>query len=105
MKVKVKLFLLFINQTICHENVCGSGGITPPFLTSALEVGEFSTSRQDCFTTRERALATYWVGGWVGFVASLDSVEKMKISSARIRTPAVVTPTEREKDENIKLRL
>jgi hypothetical protein len=42
---------------ICHEDVWGSGGIAPPFLTSLLDVGEWSASRPDRFT--------HWMGGWM----------------------------------------
>jgi hypothetical protein len=34
--VKVKLSLCLINEAPCHEDVCGSGGIAPHFLSSAL---------------------------------------------------------------------
>jgi hypothetical protein len=36
-KDKVKLSLPLISYAICHENIWGSGGITPPFLTSTLD--------------------------------------------------------------------
>jgi len=32
-----------------------------------------------CFTPRERAPGTYWIGGWVGARAVLDMVVKRKI--------------------------
>jgi hypothetical protein len=35
-------------------------------LTSALDGGEWSLSRPDRFTPRERALGIYWIGCWVG---------------------------------------
>jgi hypothetical protein len=41
---KVKFSLCLINQVPFHEDVWGSGGITPPFLTSVLEGGELSAS-------------------------------------------------------------
>jgi hypothetical protein len=34
---KVKVSLCFINYTIYHEDIRGSGGIAPPFFTSALD--------------------------------------------------------------------
>jgi hypothetical protein len=34
---KVKLLLCLINQVLCREDICGSGGIAPTFLTSALD--------------------------------------------------------------------
>jgi hypothetical protein len=41
----VKFSLCVINQASCHEDVSGSGCIDPLFLTSALDVGEWSASR------------------------------------------------------------
>jgi hypothetical protein len=35
------------------------------FLTSAVDGGEWSASRTNRFTPRERAPATHWIGGWV----------------------------------------
>jgi hypothetical protein len=53
------------------------------FLTSALDGGEWSASRSDRFTPRERAPGTHWIGGWVGPRAVLDTVVKRKIPSPR----------------------
>jgi hypothetical protein len=50
------------------------------FLTSALG-GEWSASRPSCFTPREKAPSTHWIGGWVGHTAILDAVVKRKIPS------------------------
>jgi hypothetical protein len=36
--VKVKLFLCLIDQVLRYEDIWGSGGIAPPFLTLALYV-------------------------------------------------------------------
>jgi hypothetical protein len=44
----------------------GSGGIAPPFLTSALVGGEWSAFRPGRFTPGEIAPRTQWIGGWVG---------------------------------------
>jgi hypothetical protein len=49
-----------------------SGGIAPPFLTSALDGSECSASHPGRFTTKERAPGTHWIGGWVGLRAVLD---------------------------------
>jgi hypothetical protein len=57
----------------------GSGGITLPFLTSALDDGEWSASRLGHFTPRERAPSTDWIGGWVSPREGLDALEKRKI--------------------------
>jgi hypothetical protein len=48
------------------------------FLTSALDGGEWSTSRPGRFTHRERDPGTHWIGGWVNPRAGLDDVEKRK---------------------------
>jgi hypothetical protein len=52
------------------------------FLTSALDGGEWSTSRSGRFTPRERAPGTHWIRGRVGLRAVLDAVMN-KISSPR----------------------
>jgi hypothetical protein len=48
-------------------------------LTLALNGGEWSASCPGCFTPRERAPGTHWIGGWVGPRAILDMVVKRKI--------------------------
>jgi hypothetical protein len=50
-------------------------------LTLALVGGEWSVSCTGCFTPRERAPGTHWIGGWVGLRAILDKVLKRKIPS------------------------
>jgi hypothetical protein len=57
----------------------GSGGIAPPFLTSALDGGEWSASRPCCFIPGERAPSTHSIGGWVGPRVGLHTVEKRNI--------------------------
>jgi hypothetical protein len=57
----------------------GSGGVAPPFSTSALYKGEWSASRPGRFTAEEIAPGTHWIGGWVGPTAALDFVEETKI--------------------------
>jgi hypothetical protein len=52
-------------------------------LTSALDGSEWSASRPDRFTPRERAPGTHWIGGWLGLRAVLDAVVKRKIPSPR----------------------
>jgi hypothetical protein len=47
---KVTLCLSTRSQAPRHEDVCGSEGIAPSFLTSALDGGEWSASRHFCFT-------------------------------------------------------
>jgi hypothetical protein len=55
-----------------------SGGIAAPFLSSALDGGDWSASCPSCFTFRQRAHANNWIGGWVGSRPSLTTVEKRK---------------------------
>jgi hypothetical protein len=38
---EVKLSLYLINEALCHEDIRGSGGIAPAFLTLALDGGEW----------------------------------------------------------------
>jgi hypothetical protein len=45
-------------------------------LASALDGGEWSASRPGCFSPREGAPSTHWIGGWVGPRAGLDVVSK-----------------------------
>jgi hypothetical protein len=46
--------------------IWGSVGMAPPFLTSAVDVGEWSVSRPGLFTPEERTPGTHWIGGWGG---------------------------------------
>jgi hypothetical protein len=52
-----------------------------------------------CFTPRERAPGTHWIGGWVGLRAVLDAVVKRKIPSLRReskpRTPLIQAVAQR----------
>jgi hypothetical protein len=57
----------------------GSGGTVPPFLTSALDGGEWSASCLRLFTSRTRAPGTHWIGGWVDPRACLYAVEKIEV--------------------------
>jgi hypothetical protein len=66
----------------------GIEGKTPPFLTSALDGGEWLASRTSRFTPAERVPGTHWIGGWVGSWSGLDAVEKTKICTAGNQTPA-----------------
>jgi len=59
----------------------GSGGIALHILTLALVRGEWSDSFPSCFTLRERAPSTHWIGGWVGPRTSLDAAVRRKIPS------------------------
>jgi hypothetical protein len=50
-------------------------------LTSTLDGGEWSDSRADRFTPRERTPGTHLIGDWVGPRAGLEAVVKRKIPS------------------------
>jgi hypothetical protein len=63
-----------------------SGGIARPFLTLALDGGEWSASRP-CHFTPWGALGTHWRCSWVGRRAGLDAVEKRKILHCRESNP------------------
>jgi hypothetical protein len=60
----------------CHEDIWGSGGTAPPFLTSALDGGEWSASRPGRLTPEERTPSTHSTGGWVGPRTGLDAVKR-----------------------------
>jgi hypothetical protein len=49
------MYLRLINFALCYEGIWVTGGITPPLLTSALDGGEWSTSRPGGFTSGETA--------------------------------------------------
>jgi hypothetical protein len=67
-----------------------SGGIDPPFLTSALDGGEWPASHPGSLIPGGRTSGTYWIGYWVGPRAGLGSVKKKKsFGLALNRTPAV----------------
>jgi hypothetical protein len=53
-KKEVKLSLCLINYASRHEDVLGSGGIAPTFLTLAIDGGEWSATHPCHFTPRER---------------------------------------------------
>jgi hypothetical protein len=67
------------------KTLWGSGGIAPPFVTSALDAGEWSASRPGRFTPGEIALGTHWIGGWVGPRCDKDK----NLALAKIRTPVI----------------
>jgi hypothetical protein len=48
----------------------GSGGIAPPFLTSALDGGAGSASQPDRLTPGERAPSIHWIEGSVNLYVS-----------------------------------
>jgi hypothetical protein len=80
------------NWATRHEGVLGEWryGRTHS-LTSALDGGECLASRPGCFTPRERAPGTHWIGGWVSPRAVLDAVVRRKIPNPR-RESNPITP-------------
>jgi hypothetical protein len=54
--------------------------MTPPFLTSTLDGGEWSVSRSCRFTPGEGAPSTHCLIGWVGPEVHLDAIEKRNMS-------------------------
>jgi hypothetical protein len=71
----VKLSLCLTNEALCWEDFWGNGYIDPFFffLTMALVGVKWSASRPGHFIHRERAPGTYWIGGWMGPRAGLDT--------------------------------
>jgi hypothetical protein len=77
-----------INSAPRYEDVRRSGCTAPPFLTSALDGGEWPASGPSSFTP-EGARSGHCIG-WVGLRAGLDAVENRKISCPfRESNPAV----------------
>jgi hypothetical protein len=60
-KVQVKLSLWLINYTALHEEVWGSGGIAPPFLTSLIDGGEWSASLLGRFIPGGKGFGTHYI--------------------------------------------
>jgi hypothetical protein len=52
-----------------------SGGIAPPFLTSALDGGEWSVLITGRLAPGDKDPGTHWMGGWVGFRDGLGAAE------------------------------
>jgi hypothetical protein len=77
--LKVNLFLFLISQELCHEDIYGSRGIAPPFLTSTLDGGEWTAFRPCRLTPGTPPPCTHCIGGWVGPRVGLDAAEDRKI--------------------------
>jgi hypothetical protein len=78
--VKVQLSLYLTK----HQAMETYGGVEiwpHAFLTSTLGRDEWSASRLDRFTSRERDPGVHWIGDLVGPSASLDAVVKRKNSA------------------------
>jgi hypothetical protein len=84
----------------------GSGIIAPLHsLISALDRSEWSASRLGCFTPRETAPDTHWIGSWVGPRADLDAMVKRKNSLLLqgLETPITQLVVERYNTEQARL--
>jgi hypothetical protein len=75
------------NFSTISDDIWGSGGTAPPFLTSALDAGEWSASRSCCFIPGERVLGAQKKGGWVGPRVGKSAVEKRIIFQCRESSP------------------
>jgi hypothetical protein len=76
--------MIFLNLAQCHKGVLGEWKYSSTHsLTSVLDEGEWSDSRPNHFTPREKAPGAHWIGGWVGPSAVLDAVVNKKIPSPR----------------------
>jgi hypothetical protein len=71
-----RFFLCLTNSALRPEDVWGSRGIAQPFLTSALDWGQWSASHLFRFNTGKTAPGTHLTRGWVGPRADLDAVLK-----------------------------
>jgi hypothetical protein len=69
----------------------GSEGIAPPFLTSALDEGEWSASCLGHFDPGERAPSTLRIGGWVGPRTELEAVEDVQPVACRYTDSAMIS--------------
>jgi hypothetical protein len=53
--------------------------MAPPFLTLALDGGEWSASHPGHYNPGQRTLDTHWIEGWVGPRVGQDTIGKRKI--------------------------
>jgi hypothetical protein len=66
-----KVVPVLVNEALRHEDV----SITPPFLISALDGGDWPDSHHCSSNPGGGAPGTHWIGGWVGPITSLDAAE------------------------------
>jgi hypothetical protein len=84
---------ILINKAPCYEDIQGSGGIDPRFLTSTLDGGTWSTSHPVLFISGIKAPNSHCIGGLVLLRAGLDTVEKNKPALAGNPTLASRPPS------------
>jgi hypothetical protein len=75
--------VLPVLKLIQRMKTYGGGHTAPPFLTLALDGGDWPVSRPDSFTTGKRAPSTHWIGGWAGPRVDLDAVKNRKFLPCR----------------------
>jgi hypothetical protein len=63
-----------LNRKPRHDNELGSGGMAPPFLTSAVFGGEWLSLRPSRFNHRQSVSGTHWTGDSVGLTAGMATV-------------------------------
>jgi hypothetical protein len=103
---KLKLTMRLINCALGHEDLWGSGGIAPPFLTSAQDIGHRQVSRTGWVTPGGRAPGTHPIGGLVGPRSGQDTVGREKsLGPAGNRTHADQVAAFRYTDSAILVRL
>jgi hypothetical protein len=89
--IEVNLSMGLINYSPRHEDIWGSGGIAPPFLTSVLYGGECQLHALAPLSPGKNP-GTHWIGGWEGpeLIWTLWRREE-SATLARNRTLAVQT--------------
>jgi hypothetical protein len=72
--------IICIMNTNIYEGLWKSGCIDPRFtsINPGTIWGEWSASSSDRFTPSGGSPGTQWIEGWVGPIAGLDDVEKLK---------------------------
>jgi hypothetical protein len=65
-----------VYNILVTRHVGGSVETAPPFLTSALDRGEWSLSHSCRVTAKEIPPDTQWGGSWVSYRAVLEGVKK-----------------------------
>jgi hypothetical protein len=68
-----------ICPTTCHGGAWGERYSSYTFLTSGLNVGEWSASRPGSALLPGKDPSTHWIGGWVGLGAGLTHEARGKI--------------------------
>jgi hypothetical protein len=61
-----------------------NGGITPPFLISALDGGEWRASCPGRLIPGEGGHVTNWIGGWAGSSVGLEAMKKISTTDVKL---------------------